>query len=483
MSKVGRYPPPLAVIHSASRALGVSGQSTERLTAFCEDLQKNLPATGVRLHAGQRQSDRFEVGDTTPDKSICSVIVNWHPEREAVLEATGSPRPAAELRPILETLAALLATAIPSMERNPIEALDLERQLHRLTIDSLPVGLYVVDREYRIVLWNRKRETGTQGLRRGDVLGRPATEVLSRQDPDTLRAEFDLIFTHGEQYQSDQTVISGDDRKVYRITRIPMRLTAEEITHVITIGEDVTETRAIQRSMQQAEKLTAIGQLAAGVMHEVNNPLATIGACAAAVEGKLSNNSDLGVVQEYLDIITSEVERCTGIVNRLLGFARTEQSSADYQPLDVNDFLERTLYLIKPNTRFEKMHVVRDYAADLPRVLGNLDQLQQAAMIILINAADATGGHGTITVRSFHDDGRVILEFEDDGPGIPPTIIGKVFEPFFTTKGPGKGTGLGLAICYGLIADHSGSLEAQTGPQGGTLMRISLPAIREEAGE
>jgi len=165
-----------------------------------------------------------------------------------------------------------------------------QRRFITLVIDCLPVGLYVVDREYRIQIWNRKREMGTQGLRRDEVVGRPVFEVLTRQNAHQLREEFDDVFGTGHIRQMDLEVAVGGDTKYYRISKIPMRQDGETITHVITIGEDVTETHVAQQRILQSEKLAAIGQLAAGIMHEINNPLATIGACVAALDNRVTDD-------------------------------------------------------------------------------------------------------------------------------------------------------------------------------------------------
>lgn len=468
-------PPPLAVVSGAARALALSGTPSERFERLCEQLRQMLPADEVRLHAGQRRGDRLGAGHADPGAAACVVDVPWGAGRHAALEAVGSPRPPAELRPVLETIAAMLAAALPSIEDGTDDA-TLDRALTRLTVDTLPVGLYVVDRDYRIVVWNRKRETGTQGLRRSDVLGRPVFEVLHRHPVAALRDEFDRVFRTGETLESEQEVHAGGEVRTYRTSRLPMRLEGERVSHVITIGEDVTETRAIQRAMHQTEKLAAVGQLAAGVMHEINNPLATIGACVAAISSRLGGTVE-PVVREYLEIIEAEVGRCTNIVDGLLDFSRAGRGGDNVVALDFNALLERTLFLLKHHQRFRRLRVECNLAEGAPQVLGNGERLIQSVMAILLNAADATGGHGNVTITTRQDTPWLVTELADDGPGIPAEVLPKIFEPFYTTKGPSRGTGLGLAICYGIISDHQGRLDVQSEP-GRTVFRLSLPLAR-----
>jgi two-component system NtrC family sensor kinase len=338
------------------------------------------------------------------------------------------------------------------------------------------VGLYVVDREYRIQVWNRKRETGTQGLRRDDVVGRPVFEVLTLQPADQLREEFDRVFQTGEIQQSEQEVALGNEVHVFRLSKIPMRLDRDAITHVITIGEDVTDTRAVQGRIMQSEKLAAIGQLAAGVMHEINNPLATIGACVAAIQGKLEDGqASTAALGEYLDIIDREVERCSKIVDGLLDFSRPKgQSKA---PLSVAVLLDETLFLLKHHQRFKRMTVDQKLEPRLPRILGNKEQLIQALMALLLNAVDAMDQTGRLTVRAARGQrgDEVVVEVEDTGVGIPREDQAKIFEPFFTTKQPGRGTGLGLSICYGIVEDHRGRIEVDSLPGRGATFRVYLP--------
>ena len=361
-------------------------------------------------------------------------------------------------------------------------AIDDQRRFTGLIIDSLPVGLYVVDRQYRIQLWNRKRETGTQGIRRSDVVGRTVFDVLTRQSEPELRAEFDRVFERGELVQSDTEVGSGATARTYRLTRLPMRLEGDAISHVITIGEDVSEWRAVQARILQSEKLAAIGQLAAGVMHEINNPLATIAACVAAGEGWLGAAGDKAgtAIGEYLTIIDKEVLRCTRIVDGLLDFSRPAGKAK--APAEVNGIVGEALFLLQHHGRFKSIALDRRLEPGLPLAVVNTEQIIQVLMALLINALDAmqAGGRlGVRTARSQRYADEVVIEVEDDGTGIAPAEQSKIFEPFFTTKPPGRGTGLGLSICYGIVEDHRGRIEVDSQPGRGSIFRVFLPAYEE----
>ena len=391
-------------------------------------------------------------------------------------------------RRVLDTAADLLAPYLRGEQKSEAHAyaavehsraVEEARRFTELIIDSLPVGLYVVDREYRIQVWNRKRELGTQGLRRGEVVGRPVFDVLTRQPREQLRGEFDRIFDKGELLQTDLEVDSPEGRRVYRLTRIPMRLDGDEITHVITIGEDVSEWREVQGQILQSEKLAAIGQLAAGVMHEINNPLATIGACVAAAEGRLREVSGAGepVIRDYLAIIDREVERCTSIVDGLLDFSRPKGKAK--APANLNRIVDETLGLLRHHRRFKAIVLSRELDESLPDVVVNTEQIIQVLMALSINALDAMEGGGRLAVRTGRSRRRgeqVFVEVEDSGPGIGSDVRSKIFEPFFTTKPPGRGTGLGLSICYGIVEEHRGRIDVETIAGRGSIFRVSLPA-------
>ncbi len=394
---------------------------------------------------------------------------------------------------LLTAVANLLAPEIVHAERSrqlEVEVaartaeIDRERRFTEKIIDSLPVGLYVIDREYRIQAWNRKRETGMQGISRDEALGRAIFDILHRQPFEMLRREFDEVFATGriQEYQMESSA-TGDAR-TYRITKIPMRLGGSAVTHVITIGEDVTEWREGQHRYAQAEKLAAIGTLAAGVMHEINNPLATIAACGDGLGYRLEDLQKQGAevnkdLFDYIDIIENEVVRCKQIVDQLLDFSRPKQLAKSR--VDLNDVVEKTLFLMKHHGGFKKLTLIKELEPNLPVVpRGNAEQLVQVLMALIINATDAMGGHGIITVRTRTGptaaDGAII-EVDDTGHGIARAELSKIFEPFFTTKAPGTGTGLGLAICYGIVQDHRGRIEVESVPGKGSTFRVLLPTL------
>jgi two-component system NtrC family sensor kinase len=372
-------------------------------------------------------------------------------------------------------LSADLAVEVAAQSRE----IDEQRRFISLIIDSLPVGLYVVDRDYRIKIWNRQREIGAPGLRRDEVVGRQVFDVLTRQPAEELRADFDRVFQTGEILQDELEVNLGGEVRSFRLSKIPMRLEGDQISHVITIGEDVTESRRIQGQIMQSEKLAAIGQLAAGVMHEINNPLATISACVAAISGRLDalRDPEKSSVGEYLEIIDKEVDRCTRIVDGLLDFSRPKGKTKGRVVL--NALVDETLFLLKHHQRFKRLSLVRKLDMSLPATNGNAEQLTQVLMALMLNAVDAMDDRrGMLTVRTGKNHNRsdeVFVEIEDNGVGIPRADQSKIFDPFYTTKPPGRGTGLGLSICYGIVEEHRGRIEVDSQPGRGSIFRIFLP--------
>jgi two-component system, NtrC family, sensor kinase len=395
---------------------------------------------------------------------------------------------------VLATLAQLLGPQLAHAEQQhqlEVEVaartrqIEEERRFTQRIIDALPVGLYVVDRAYRVQAWNRKRETGMQGVSREQALGRPIFEILHRQPADSLRRDFDELFETGASQTLEVESTATGTSRTYRISKVPMRVDDGAVTHIVTIGEDVTEWKEAQERVAHAEKLAAIGQLAAGVMHEINNPLATIAACVESLGARLDDLQDDGVALpagtlDFLRYIDDEVQRCSRIVSGLLDFSRP--TPAVKAPTDLNGVVDRTLALLQHHGRFKRLTVVPDLEQGLaPLGAASEEQLVQVLMALLLNAMDAMGGQGTVTVRTRRGapgSGQLLLEVADEGAGIPRSELAKIFEPFYTTKATGEGTGLGLAICYGIVQEHGGRIEVDSVVGEGSTFRVVLPVAR-----
>jgi signal transduction histidine kinase len=235
------------------------------------------------------------------------------------------------------------------------------------------------------------------------------------------------------------------------------------------------ETRDIYHQLLQAEKMAALGQTVSGVAHELNNPLATILSHAE----RLSQRTTLDEpVRRGLETIFSESERAARIVRNLLTFARKRQTTRAM--VDVNQVVRETLALRAYEQRVTNITLIDALAAGLPNVFADGHQVQQVLLNLVINAEQAmlsANGRGTLVVRTWHnaDQESVILEINDDGPGIPDELQPKIFEPFFTTKEVGKGTGLGLSVAYAIVQEHGGRIRLESRPGAGASFYVELP--------
>ena len=351
-------------------------------------------------------------------------------------------------------------------------------------IDSLPVSLYVVDRDMRIVAWNRNRELGGLGINREQVLGRNVFRVLARQPRRKLENEFTDVFRTAEMVHMEQDSSFEGQKKTWKISKIPMRVDNAEVTHVITVGEDITEQKKMNEAVIHSEKLASIGRLAAGVVHEINNPLATIAACSEALTTRVGDIEDATVNQdfaEYLQIIRDEAFRCKTITNSLLEFSHQRQ--AEKLAGDINQIIEQTLQLIKHHPKLGKMRVIKELDDSLGTVFVNEGQMKQVFIALMTNAFDAMEDEGSITIRTLWSDSgserMVCVELSDTGCGIPAGHLPKVFDPFFTTKPLGRGTGLGLSVCYGIVSEHGGRIEVDSTEGSGTTFRLLMPPHEE----
>ena len=367
------------------------------------------------------------------------------------------------------------------VDRRTAEA-EAQRRFTDAILDSLPLSLYAIDRNYRIAAWNRNRELGELGVPRNSVLGKNIFKVLTRQKRELLELEFSEVFETGEIERIEQETMTSDGlTRHWLVSKIPMWADGgDDVTHVITVGEDITASVEANRGVARAEKLAAVGRLAAGVVHEINNPLATISACAEALESRLNEGAFAGStaeddLREYLGLIRSEAFRCKSITTGLLDFSRTR--AAEYRPVSVADIISSAARLLSHQQRGSGIEIRVESPEYLVLVSGDAGQLQQAVIALATNAIDAMPNGGVLTLSAGHDEKDVLIEVKDTGHGITPEDLPKIFEPFFTTKEVGDGTGLGLAVCYGILTEHGGDLDVQSIVGVGTTFTISLPAL------
>lgn len=390
---------------------------------------------------------------------------------------------AAHISSLYQTVQESALTLAREVDRRTAEA-EMHERFTEAIIDSLPVSLYAIDRDYRIVAWNRNRELGELGLPRGQVLGRNIFDVLTKQNRELLQREFSKVFATGQIQRIEQETATQDgDTHHWLISKIPMCAgDGNQVSHVITVGENITARVKADRAVGRAEKLAAVGRLAAGVVHEINNPLATIAACAESLEqrmkeGAFSDSPDTEDLREYLGLIRDEAFRCKTITNGLLDFSRMR--AGNRAPTDMANLIKSTARLVTHQQRGDNIQIVVEAEEDLPSVSADEGQLQQAVVALATNAIDAMPDGGRLTLRARRSGSRILVEVSDTGVGISPENMTKIFDPFFTTKDVGRGTGLGLAVCYGILSEHGGRLDVRSTVGVGTTFTITLPVAND----
>jgi two-component system, NtrC family, sensor kinase len=238
---------------------------------------------------------------------------------------------------------------------------------------------------------------------------------------------------------------------------------------VVAVWKDVSEEREVTWRLLQAEKMAAVGQLAGGVAHEINNPLGGILAFAQLMAQDERPAQD----QESLRLIQDAALRAKRIVESLLRFSRRPRQD-ERGEVDLARLVEEALFLTQPQMKGRQVEVVRHLAP--ARAFANGNQIQQIVVNLLVNALQAVGQEGRVTVTTgVSAGGRARLAVADDGPGVPPQLAGRIFEPFFTTKPEGQGTGLGLSICYRIAEEHGGSIHYEPVPEGGASFVVEIP--------
>ena len=279
--------------------------------------------------------------------------------------------------------------------------------------------------------------------------------------------------------------VQGRNRH-FAITASPMRNPEGRPTDILIVKRDVTLEKEFQAQYYHSEKMATIGLLAAGVAHEINNPLTSIQGFAEGLKRRMEKldqaiddealKSDF---EEYLDIIRQECRRCSGIVQSLLTFS--PRRTTEFTPIHLNPLIRNVLRLLHYKLKQHPADVIRLQLSDeTPFIDGSTAELEQVILNLVLNALDAIGPQGAIEIRTRTDsDKRVVFEIEDNGCGIPAENLPKLFEPFFTTKPVGSGIGIGLSTCYHIIQAHGGEIGVDSGVGRGSRFTVRLPVLME----
>ncbi len=356
----------------------------------------------------------------------------------------------------------------------------------RNVIQNITDGIIGMDSGLRIQTWNRAM-VERYGIAESEVLGRSLFEVFSTLEREGLDKELNRLLsgehrTFNLRNFEHETVHRG--RVVLNIRGSALRGSTDQVEGAVLAIEDVTDRMSLEREVQQAEKLAVVGQLAAGIAHQIGTPLNVISGSAEYL--MMEWGPDRRRPQE-LEIIVAQTDRITKLIQQLLNFARPARMAL--QPLKLNDLLRDVLGLTEHQIAKERIAIKTDFQPDIPAIKGDENQLEQAFLNIVINAWHAMPMGGTLTIqtRTAHRGDRlrrtglaapagVEVIIADTGIGIPTEHLPRIFDPFFSTKGVGKGTGLGLAIARRIVEDHHGIIEVVSEVERGTTFTIRLPA-------
>ena len=262
--------------------------------------------------------------------------------------------------------------------------------------------------------------------------------------------------------------------KVFEVSLFPYYSQGGDFTGSVVILKDVTEKKEDEMRLIMNDRLVALGQMASGIAHELNTPLATIAACNEGLLNRLEKeNIGSLLFRSYLKIIEEEIERCKKITTGMLSFVR--RSDHDKREVDVNEVLDKTIDMITFQGRLKEVEVLRNFQRRMPKILGDDGELMQVFLAIVVNALDAMQDKGTLTLETGSNGNTLFIKIGDSGPGIPPDIMNRIFDPFYTTKSERGGTGLGLSIADKIVKNHNGKIEVTSEEGRGTTFRIIFP--------
>lgn len=351
--------------------------------------------------------------------------------------------------------------------------LELNQQYLKSILKDSDSAIMVVDKNEQFIAWNKGAER-LFGYTEDEVLGRSSTLLL----PDDVKYLNELNWIQNEVMRNDQIKIVDTERKTKKGEILSVRLNVNKLPDINNeyagrsiIIKDYTEYKRLQAQIDQSEKLAVIGQLAAGVAHEIGNPLTAISSLVQILQRRSKDE----FMTEQLVMIKENIDRISKIVRELVDFSRPP--SYETKSHDITSIIKTALGIVKYDKRVRKVNFETILEIELPFVTVAADQLLQVFVNILLNALDAVEGEGTISVKSYQQEEKVFVDITDDGCGMDETVIAQIFDPFFTTKEVGKGTGLGLSVSYGIIKKFGGEITVSSRLNEGSTFSVMLPGI------
>lgn len=384
---------------------------------------------------------------------------------------------------ILRTVSGYIAVAIENSrlyqaQQQHSEELALLKEFNESIVESVNVALLAVDENGRITRCNTTFEE-MMGLRREESVGKFVDEIFDESFSLNLGNILGKSKWHLTEIRNAYKLHAYDrngQSLILNVAVAPLRSISSAQTGAIIVLENVSSRVKLEETLQQSEKLSSIGLLAAGVAHEVNTPLTGVSSYTQMLLGMIPETDPKHALLQKMQ---RQTDRASNIVGNLLNFSRTGNIGESAE-IDVNKLLDDTLQLLEPQLRKSNVEVVKDYTELPPRIFGNSGKLQQVFTNLVLNARDAMMSGGRITLITAVSDGEVNVEVTDTGEGISEENLNKIFDPFFTTKGVGNGTGLGLAVSYGIVQEHAGTIEVQSEHGHGTTFRLSFPATSKQ---
>ncbi|CAN5649498.1 hypothetical protein BH10ACI4_BH10ACI4_03080 [soil metagenome] len=381
---------------------------------------------------------------------------------------------------LLESLAGYIGIAIQNAQlyrrlEQKISEFERLKEFHENIVESIHIGIFAVDLEDRIESWNTEMEV-MYAKPRAEALRQPISAVFPAEFVSRFNSVRDEHGTH-TLYKFRLELPTGDVR-IANIAIAPLVTRDFVAVGRIILVDDITDRMQLEAQLTQAEKLSSIGLLAAGVAHEVNTPLAVISSYTQMLNKHMRDNEKVAPI---LEKITQQTFRASEIVNGLLNFSRT--SGAEFTSIDLNQLLRDSLTLLDHQMKTAQIRVETNFDASLKKIHGNQGKLQQVVLNLLLNAKDAMFGttNPTLNITTCEVGGRVIVRVKDSGRGIEREHMHRIYDPFFTTKtkpqeGEHKGTGLGLAVSYGIMQEHAGKIHVESEPGVGTTFQLEFPA-------